>query len=225
MNYYLQIDVDAINGEGIRLPSNEISFTQKFKLNRSCWSFKEEALPGTDFTNFYNSFKKGLPSGIDSEYKIVKHEYGAYCDSPSFIDVKIILHPSSAYLMERYLKYYSSDFENKLKANHHSELETMYSKFDSYCYVRSHGICIPDDDTDRCILSFASLGLKPLNLPYQLYTLSKVLTDHLNDVEGWKKYFVCAGVSYTYGDKKNTLYFNVRERPVKQPINNDLKDW
>lgn len=218
----LYIDVNAINGEGKIIPAPEVSFVDRYKLRRSFWSYKEEPLPGAEFMAYYNNYKSKLPVGIDSSYKVVKKEYGLYSDSPSFAIVKIILNPSPEYIKQRYLYYYSRDFENNLKTNHAKELEAMYGKFSSSTYIRSHGLCEANDDTDDCILPFSSLGLKPLTTLPQLYTLTKVLTDHLNITQGGNYYVHAYPILDRNG--KSSLAFNVQWRqPVQQ--HTELKDW
>lgn len=224
MEYRSSLDLWAINWEGKVIPSEELSFIGEYKINKSRWSFKEEPLPGADFSNFYNKFKADLPSGIDCKYKIIEHKIGPYCDSPSSIKAKIILIPSLAYLKERYLYYYSRDFENILKTQHPKELEVMFSKICSSTYIKPQGLYTRDSDgeTGYLALSFSSLGLKPLNSLPQLYTLLKVLTDHLNETPG-NNYYVRA---YEYNDvyQKKTFEFYVATRPSIQQ-QTELKDW
>lgn len=218
----LSIDINAINGEGKISIAPEVSFDGRYNLRKSFWSYKDEPMPGADFMAYYNDYKSKLPAGIDCGYKIVKKEYGSYSDSPSYAIVRIILNPSPEYIKQRYQYYYSRDFENNLKTNHAKELEAMYGKFDNNTYIRSHGLCVSNDISDDCILSFSSLGLKPLTTLPQLYTLTKVLTDHLNITQGGNYYVRAYRISDN--NEKPSLAFDVQWRqPVHQ--HTELREW
>lgn len=220
-----EIDVRAINGEGTA-SAFELLVPHKFQMSMSFWSGKE-SLPTKAIESYYQDLQASLPNGVKCEYIIGKCEYGRYSDSPSYVYVTTRIIPSPEYVKSRYMRYYSPDFENRLRTNRFKELEMMAKHVVLHGNVDKLGLYVPDDDTDRLVMSFASIGLKSLNSIIEIYTLSKVLSDLANKNENRTNNQYYAKAYWTTDrDKKHIMrvMFDTRYSPVSTDEKN-LSDW
>lgn len=205
-----EIDICLIQSDGIESPEIPLPVCISFAYGRD---------------DELNQINKSIPDGITIKYEKQNSKSNR-------LVFKAFIEPDYAAIRFNTILY-SEEFASRLINNRNEEIKTMlkaisgYSMFD----IGEYGLLVAEDESDRYALTFSSLNLKPLDSITQIYTLSRVLADTLNQTDESHVFSIDA---HSYYDCNYTHPYNVTQRirigitkssrPISRPQNN-LSEW